>query len=74
MKNWKLSWHLLGIRIISFPLKLAFTIFWYFILGMVHSARWLVCGSQEILFGRGTKADIVRLIESTEKLVKKLEE
>lgn len=70
MKNWKINKTYLGFRIITFPIKLVFTIFWYILLSLMHSLRWLICGGQELLYGTDSKESLVKIIEQNEEIIK----
>ncbi|WNH10003.1 hypothetical protein [Thalassobellus suaedae] len=66
----KINTKYLGLRIIAFIPKLAFTLFWFLLIGFMVSVKWLIFGSVELYFGKGGKDDLVRLIEQNEKIIK----
>jgi len=67
----KINKNQLGIRIITFPIKLAFMILWMITYAIVISFRWLLFGSQELYFGKGFgTGDLSKIVEQNEELIK----
>jgi hypothetical protein len=74
MTNWKLNRRYFLLRLLTFPIKLVFTIFWNSLFALMQSLRWLVCGSTETLFsGPEDRDNITGLIHRAEKLIEILE-
>jgi hypothetical protein len=57
------------LRIIGFPAKLAFSIIWFCLMGILISIKWLKYGGQELYYGQEHGANLVKLIEQNEKLI-----
>jgi len=62
----------LGLRIITSPIKLIFTLIWNILLSFIITYKWVVFGSQELLYGVDGKESLVNLIKQNEELIKKL--
>lgn len=65
----KVNKKFLLLRIIAFPLKLAFMLFWYLTFALFKSLQWVWFGGDEIVLGKDFDRNTIReLIESVEKL------
>ena len=69
----KINKKYLALRIITFPIKLIFTIVWFFIMSLIISAKWVIFGSQELYYGKDGKNSLTNLIEQNEKIIKHFE-
>ena len=59
------------IRLLTFPIKLLFTILWLVFYAFLLSIRWLKYGSQEFYFGKHFgRSELVQIIEQNEKIIK----
>lgn len=70
----KVNYKYLGFRIISFPIKLLFSLIWSFLIAILISLKWLKNGGQELYYGNEFGGTITTLIDSNEKLIKALAE
>jgi hypothetical protein len=56
------------LRIITFPIKLAFSLVWFLLFGIKISVQWLLFGSQELYYGKGLdRESLANFIERVEK-------
>ena len=60
------------IRILTFPIKLAFTLFWNNLIALMLTWQWILHGGQELYYGKDNDASLVKLIEQNEEIIKKL--
>ena len=60
------------LRILTFPLKLAFQILWGVLSSILYSFKWLKNGSQEVVYGDDFEKSIVRLIQQNEEIIEKM--
>ena len=63
----------LGLRIATSPIKLIFTLMWNILLSFAITFKWVVFGSQELLYGKDGKDSLVKLINQNEEIIKQLE-
>ncbi len=60
----------LGLRIVTFPLKLIFQVAWFLVLAITTSFQWVLYGGQEIYYGKDDYGgSLCKLIESNKELV-----
>lgn len=64
----------LWIRIVAFPIKLLFSIIWHSLMGIRLSIQWLVCGGQEVYYGKDHGGSLIKIIEQNEKIIKSFNE
>lgn len=62
------------IRILTFPIKLIFSIVWHSLIGLMLSLQWLIHGAQEVYYGKDNGNSLVKIIEQNEKIIQKLNE
>ena len=60
--------HLL-LRVITFPIKLLFTLIWFNLWSIKVSLQWLFFGGEELFYGKD-RATLVDLIQQNEKIIK----
>lgn len=68
----KINKRLFVLRLITFPIKLTFTVLWSVLIGLKISIQWLINGSQELYFGADHDKSLVALIENTETIVENM--
>lgn len=61
-------------RILTFPFKLIFSIIWHTLIGLKFSVQWLVCGSQEVYYGKDHGKSLIKIIEQNQKIIERLNE
>ena len=70
IKKWNKEKLLL--RILVFPLKLAFQLCWAILATLIYCFQWLKNGSQELVYGDDHKSGLVEILESNKKIIEKL--
>lgn len=66
----KINKKYLLLRILSYPFRLVFTLFWMILFGFMLSIRWLLYGSQELYFGKNFGgAHLAEIVEQNEKII-----
>lgn len=67
IKKWNKNKLLL--RILTFPIKLIFQLFWGFVYSFIITCKWLKNGSQELIYGDGTSESLVKIIDQNKKII-----
>lgn len=70
----KIEKRYLGLRICTFWIKLIFSLVWNILFTFVVTYKWILYGSQELLYGKDGKEGLVTLIEQNEEIIKLLKE
>jgi hypothetical protein len=68
-KEMKINKTHFALRLITFPIKLVFTLLWHLLIGVLYSVKWLKHGGQELYYSNEHGGNLVKLIESNEKLI-----
>lgn len=58
------------LRIITFPIKLLFSLLWFNLWAIKVSIQWVKNGGQELIYDNTHGRDLVRLIDQNEKIIK----
>jgi len=68
----KVNRRYLGLRILTAPLKLVFTLIWFMLYSLIHVYQWVIFGSDEVVFGndfnRNTIKELIQEIEKSTKM------
>ena len=68
----KVNKKFLFLRIITFPIKLAFMLFWGILFAVFKSVQWVWFGGDEIILGKDFDRNTIgELIKAVEKLTEK---
>lgn len=68
----KINTRYLGLRILTFPVKLVFTVLWFFLYSLKCSVQWILFGSQELYYGKDKGANLVEILEQNKEIIKLL--
>ena len=67
IKKWNKNKLLL--RILTFPIKLIFQLFWGFVYSFLITFKWLKNGSQELIYSDDTSDSLVKIIDQNKKII-----